>query len=78
MMKLSLQSSLILLTVVIIVVAGGSQVSAAIPTAERNALIDLYNSTGGVNWTHEACPVQSQRQPIDRVDSSGARQSLQS
>ena len=29
-------------------------VSAAIPTAERNALIDLYNSTGGINWTHNA------------------------
>ena len=54
MMKLSLQSSLIVLTVVIIVVSGASQVSAAIPTAERNALIDLYNSAGGVNWTHNA------------------------
>jgi Leucine Rich Repeat len=54
MMKLSLQSSLIVLTVVIIVVSGASQVSAAIPTAERNALIDLYNSTGGVNWVYTA------------------------
>lgn len=52
MMKLSLQSSLIVLTVVTIVVVGASQVSAAIPTAERNALIDLYNSTGGASWNH--------------------------
>jgi len=53
-MKLSLHYSLNVFTVVIIFVVGGSQVSAAIPTAERNALIDLYNSTGGVNWTHNA------------------------
>ncbi len=52
MMKVSLQSSLIVSIMVIIVVVGGSQVSAAIPTAERNALIDLYNSTGGINWTN--------------------------
>jgi len=54
MMKLSLQSSLIVLTVVMIVVSGASQVSAAIPTSERNALIDLYNSTDGANWVHNA------------------------
>lgn len=52
MMKLSLQSSLIVSILVIIIAVGGSQVSAAIPTAERNALIDLYNSTGGASWTN--------------------------
>ncbi len=43
-----------LLTVVAVALLGAAPVSAAIPTAERNALIDLYNSTGGVNWTHNA------------------------
>ncbi len=43
-----------LLTLAAVVFAGALPVSAAIPTAERNALIDLYTSTGGVNWTHNA------------------------
>src|SRR4051812_3199906 len=29
----------------------GTPVGAAIPSAERDALIALYNSTGGANWT---------------------------
>jgi hypothetical protein len=28
--------------------------TAAIPAAERQALVDLYNSTGGASWTNRA------------------------
>jgi Leucine-rich repeat (LRR) protein len=52
-MKLNQRCGRTLFTV-LMVVAGTTQISAAIPTAERNALIDLYNSTGGINWTHNA------------------------
>lgn len=52
MMKPVLLSRTILLIVAITVIGGGSQASAAIPASERNALIDLYNSTGGANWTN--------------------------
>lgn len=51
MMKLSQRCGWIVLTVAVILIAGTGQVGAAIPTAERNALIDLYNSTDGANWT---------------------------
>ena len=50
-MTLNQQSVWVFLTVAVVVLAGTCPVSAAVPTAERNALIDLYNSTGGDNWT---------------------------
>ena len=51
-MKPSKKCGWMLLIVAVITLGGTDQVGAAIPTAERNALIDLYNSTGGVNWTN--------------------------
>jgi len=53
-MKLNQRFGCALLTVAAVVYLGVAPVSAAIPTSERNALIDLYNSTGGVNWVHNA------------------------
>jgi len=54
-MKLRQQSAWVFLTVTVVVLAGTVPVSATtpptIPTVERNALIDLFNSTGGENWT---------------------------
>ncbi len=35
-----------------IVALAGAQVHAAIPTSERQALLDLYNSAGGSEWIH--------------------------
>ncbi|MEW6337096.1 MAG: leucine-rich repeat domain-containing protein [Acidobacteriota bacterium] len=39
------------LLVAFLVAAGGARLEAAIPAAERQALIDLYNSTNGADWT---------------------------
>jgi len=50
-MSLSTKSGWILLIAAVVFFAGTGQSWAAIPTAERNALIDLYNSTGGADWT---------------------------
>ncbi len=40
----------------VFLVMGGSSriVHGAIPAAQRNALIDLYNNTGGTNWTENS------------------------
>jgi hypothetical protein len=35
-----------------LVAAGGARLEAAIPAAERQALIDLYNATNGAGWTN--------------------------
>ena len=41
------------LSVVLAILVVPLPLSAAIPAAERNALIDLYNSTNGPGWTYK-------------------------
>jgi hypothetical protein len=44
---------LIVLTVLVAVIGFCVPADAAIPAAERTALIDLYTSTSGSNWTNK-------------------------
>ena len=41
---------IISLTVLLVTLAISTDIHAAVPASERNALIDLYNSTDGENW----------------------------